>query len=233
MPIDFPTSPVTNDTYTFGSYTWQYNGYGWQLLGNGVIGYTGSQGDLGYTGSQGYTGSASTVIGYTGSKGDIGYTGSTPTGAVLTETNLITQPAIANTETVVTSFTAPANTLTAGMTIRTKGFASRAGATGASGIARLRIGTTTLTGNITSTVTATSSATAATLYVELVATILTTGATGTTGGGAQSFYNNTSVSSITTSVTVNTTVSNLVELTFISGSANNTYTFRSATIEVL
>jgi len=207
MPIDFPTSPVTNDTYTFGPYTWQYNGYGWQLLGNGVIGYTGSQ----------------------------GYTGSSSTDSVLIKTTLTTQPAIANTETVIRSFTAAANTLPAGTTIRARAFASRAGTSTQQGIIRLRIGTTTLTGNIVSTNTLTSSATAGVMYAELVGTILTTGATGTTSGGAISFYPTATVPvlSTTASVTVNTTVQNLVELTFISGSATNTYTFISATIEEL
>ena len=253
MALDFPTSPTLNDTYTFGSYTWQYNGYGWQLLGNGVIGYTGSQGYtgsastvIGYTGSQGnlgYTGSQGVIgytgskgdIGYTGSKGDIGYTGSSSTESVLSKTTHTTQPAIANTETVVRSFTAAANTLTAGTTIRAKAVASRAGTSTTQGTIRLRIGTTTLTGNIVSTNTLTSSATAGVMYAELVGTILTTGATGTTSGGAISFYPTATVPvlSTTASVTVNTTVQNLVELTFISGTNTNTYTFISATIEEL
>lgn len=28
--IDFPTSPVVNDAYTFGSRTWIWNGSGWE-----------------------------------------------------------------------------------------------------------------------------------------------------------------------------------------------------------
>jgi hypothetical protein len=32
MPIDFPTSPSTNQTYTFGTKTWSYNGTAWQLV---------------------------------------------------------------------------------------------------------------------------------------------------------------------------------------------------------
>jgi hypothetical protein len=73
------------------------------------------------------------------------------------------------------------------------------------------------------------------LSVELLVTILTTGTNGTTGGGAISFYPTATapVLSTTASVTVNTTVSNLVELTFISGSATNTYTFTNATIETM
>jgi hypothetical protein len=32
MAIDFPNSPATNDTYTSGGRTWQYNGTAWTLL---------------------------------------------------------------------------------------------------------------------------------------------------------------------------------------------------------
>lgn len=31
MPIDFPSSPTTNQTYTYGGKTWTYNGTGWQI----------------------------------------------------------------------------------------------------------------------------------------------------------------------------------------------------------
>jgi len=31
MPLNFPSSPTTNQSYTLGSKTWIYNGYGWKL----------------------------------------------------------------------------------------------------------------------------------------------------------------------------------------------------------
>jgi hypothetical protein len=31
MPLNFPTSPSTNDTYSLGNKTWTYNGYAWDL----------------------------------------------------------------------------------------------------------------------------------------------------------------------------------------------------------
>lgn len=41
MPISFPTSPATNDEYTFGSTTWIFNGVGWEVLpattGGGLV----------------------------------------------------------------------------------------------------------------------------------------------------------------------------------------------------
>lgn len=33
MPLDFPNNPTTNQTYTFGSTSWKYDGEKWVLLG--------------------------------------------------------------------------------------------------------------------------------------------------------------------------------------------------------
>lgn len=46
MPLDFPNSPSTNDTYSSGGRTWQYNGTSWILqslvgvVGAGAVGTT-------------------------------------------------------------------------------------------------------------------------------------------------------------------------------------------------
>ena len=40
MPIDFPSSPTTNQTYTYGNRSWKYNGSGW--ISNGVTGVNAS-----------------------------------------------------------------------------------------------------------------------------------------------------------------------------------------------
>jgi len=37
MPLNFPTSPSLNDTYSFGGKTWIWNGEGWQLSTIGAI----------------------------------------------------------------------------------------------------------------------------------------------------------------------------------------------------
>jgi len=37
MPLDFPTNPSVNDTYSFGGKTWIWNGEGWQLSTTGAI----------------------------------------------------------------------------------------------------------------------------------------------------------------------------------------------------
>ena len=57
MPIVFPCSPAVNDTYTFGSYTWRWDGTTWvsQMSPNGATGATGPTG-IGVTGPTGATG---------------------------------------------------------------------------------------------------------------------------------------------------------------------------------
>lgn len=37
MPINFPTSPVLNDTYTYGSLTWQWDGESWNSIGQAPL----------------------------------------------------------------------------------------------------------------------------------------------------------------------------------------------------
>lgn len=38
MPLDFPSTPSVNDTYTLGNKTWTYNGTGWYLTATGSTG---------------------------------------------------------------------------------------------------------------------------------------------------------------------------------------------------
>jgi len=64
--VSFPVNPITNDVYTFGGRSWQWNGRAWQSVTT-FPGYTGSAGANGYTGSMGYTGSQG--AGFTGSQG--------------------------------------------------------------------------------------------------------------------------------------------------------------------
>lgn len=40
MAIDFPASPTTNQTYTFGTKTWTYNGTAWQLSTTSNVAFT-------------------------------------------------------------------------------------------------------------------------------------------------------------------------------------------------
>ena len=68
MALNFPSTPNTNDIYTYSGNSWIWNGYAWDSVvtgggtgAAGVTGATGSQGATGPTGSQGTTGA-----GYTG-----------------------------------------------------------------------------------------------------------------------------------------------------------------------
>ena len=70
MPLDFPTSPVLNELYTFGGKTWKWDGAGWVSYNVGLISTTGA---TGATGPQGLAG----VTGATGADGAIGATGAT------------------------------------------------------------------------------------------------------------------------------------------------------------
>lgn len=148
--------------------------------------------------------------------------------------------AIANTETVVVSATLPAGFMAAGTTLRIRAFGVyTSGATGGTPTCNIRIGPTTLTGNIPVTCGSANgnSQTAQPVSFEALVTVRTNGAGGTVIGGAEykrfpsapSFSFGTS----TSTVAVDTTVANLIEFTFISGNAGTTTTWFVAEIEVV
>jgi hypothetical protein len=88
VPIDFPNGPTLNQTYTYGTQTYRWNGSSWRLvrtsavgptgptgaagLDSTAIGATGPTGPTGPAGSTGPTGAASTVVGPTGATGPTG-----------------------------------------------------------------------------------------------------------------------------------------------------------------
>ena len=80
MPIDFPTSPTLNQTYTFGGRTWSWNGSAWDNITTtfGPQGTSGSQGIQGAQGIQGLTGvqGSAGYVGADGSQGTQGIQGS-------------------------------------------------------------------------------------------------------------------------------------------------------------
>jgi hypothetical protein len=77
MPISFPLNPTVGQVYTFGTYSWRWDGERWApILFQGASGATGSTGatgplGIGATGAQGSTGS-------TGPQGATGSTGPSP-----------------------------------------------------------------------------------------------------------------------------------------------------------
>lgn len=151
--------------------------------------------------------------------------------------SLTTRPAIANTETVVLSYTCAANELAVGTTFLFKAYFSKAGTNASSAVIRIRVGTTTLTGNIAATLTPPANATTSPGKIEGLVTVITAGAGGTIRGTLEQILHLgaatlTPAIASTSAVAVNTTTANmLVELTFISGQAANTYTFENATLE--
>ncbi len=64
MPLNFPSGPSVNDTYTYGGQTWKWSGTTWNLV---IVTPTGPTGP---TGPQG-----NTVTGPTGPTGGTGATG--------------------------------------------------------------------------------------------------------------------------------------------------------------
>lgn len=52
MPLDFPSSPIVDQTYSVGSRTWKYNGVAWEQIST-TFGPTGPTGPMGPTGPAG------------------------------------------------------------------------------------------------------------------------------------------------------------------------------------
>lgn len=145
--------------------------------------------------------------------------------------------AVANTETVVVSKVFGANDLTAGATFAVKAYATRTGTQSAAPTIRIRIGTTTLQGAIAATLTPPVDTLAVGGEIDGLVTIRAAGTGGTALGSLKRTVHLAAVTitaalGITAApVTVNTTLANQrIELTFISGHANNTYTFRNAVL---
>lgn len=57
MPIDFPSSPTSGQTYTYSGQTYQWTGTAWRLVRTSAVGPQGPQGTTGAVGPTGPTGS--------------------------------------------------------------------------------------------------------------------------------------------------------------------------------
>ncbi len=140
----------------------------------------------------------------------------------------------------------PANVLLAGSTFHIHAAGNiTTSTTPGSDTFRIRIGTSTLTGNIPVSVVVPVNASVTTqpFTLEAYATVRTTGASGTIIGDIQAFdggslttgaftlADNGSVSTAT--VVVDTTAAKLIELTFISGAASSSATFQTAVIDMV
>lgn len=94
MALNFPSSPTTNDTYSFGDKVWRYNGYGWGLLGIKAGNYN----------SRSYTGNGvANVFAVT--------SGVTANSLIVSENGVVQEPIVDYnvTNTTLTFTTAPAN----------------------------------------------------------------------------------------------------------------------------
>jgi hypothetical protein len=149
-----------------------------------------------------------------------------------------TTVSIAATETSVVSMNIPANSVAVGSTFRLKAIGLFTNtAVASTSIIRVRFGPTTLTGNIPATVSSANGATARTnipAMFDAMVTVLTIGASGTVIGTVMPSIGNVVAPILsaanTASVVLNTTVANLVELTFNSGLATTTFQVFSASI---
>lgn len=193
------------------------------------------------TGEPSYKDDTGTVTSLKGTNGSNGASG----GSAQIASIAAASAAIANTETVVVSASLAANYMTAGMSFRI-----RAAGVGTTGLTpgvdtfRIRIGTTTLTGNIPTSVApaANASVTAQPFSFEALVTVRTAGAGGTIIGECLAVGDDVATGLFTTlvdlsatvaTVAVDTTATKLLELTFQSATAGSSCTFHVATIEVL
>jgi hypothetical protein len=151
-----------------------------------------------------------------------------------------TTGAIANTETQVLGWTAPANTFAVGSKIRVQTVGTLTNTTSAStSVYRLRIGSTTLTGNIPASLSFVNGTTAKTsiiVRVDILVNIISTGSSGTAIGQVQvvtGITPGTTPTGVTAAVTVDTTANKVVEFTYISGASSTNVVWHAATLEVL
>jgi hypothetical protein len=197
-----------------------------------------AQGDILYRGASGWTkltaGAANQVLSM-----NSGLPAWTNTSRLLAKRTSATA-AIGNTETVVLAASIPANTLAVGDVIRLTSYGIQTNtATASTSVYRFRVGPTTLTGNIAASSSWINGTTAKTnIIVSVSADILITaiGAGGTVLGQVsvyKGYVSATTPTGGTATVTINTTVVNLAEFTFISGAANTTHTFHTATIQII
>lgn len=150
--------------------------------------------------------------------------------------------AITTTETQVVGITIPAGTLTAFSVYEIDAWGNVTSTAGNVVTFRIRIGTTTLTGNIPEQLAPTATATAAnnSFHLTGLVTVRSTGAGGTIigalqfiGQDAQPFTVRLRASQATGTVVVNTDVANILELTAQTAAGTTSVTFQQATIKCI
>lgn len=153
--------------------------------------------------------------------------------------------AIVNAEALIVAAVIPATLMQAGTTFRITASGTLTSSTGPGNVVfDIRIGTTTLTGNIAATVTcaAVASVTTQPWWLEALVTVRVAGGSGTAVGqikvnstsvttGAFNLLNN--IGTLATPVTVDTTATKRVELTAVTGAATASILVENASIEIV
>lgn len=149
---------------------------------------------------------------------------------------------ITTTETQVKGITIPANTLVVGSVYRIEAWATMTSTAANVVTMRMRLGPTTLTGTVVDSINPTATTTASTdsFKVEALLTVRSVGATGTVtggvsmfGGASQPFAVATRIDQLSSTVTIDTTVANILEFTAQTAAGTTTVTFRQAVITCL
>lgn len=152
-----------------------------------------------------------------------------------------TSAAINTTETILTSATLAANSLKAGTTFRCYASGTCTSTVANASNFRVRIGTAGTSADAIAAVvtsTAATSGTAIPFFAEFIVTIRTSGSSGTALGAANLSNNGITgvsaaaqvVGQVTATVTVNTTVSNIIQVSYVSAATTTTSTFYNAAI---
>lgn len=144
--------------------------------------------------------------------------------------------AIANTETQVLSASIPANSIAVGDSFRISAFYKRSGTSSTSPTFRVRYTPTSLSGScvpIAISPTVTTTAAGGSINGVLTFRVLGNGNAQASGGADSNYGNNGFSDSSAGSPNCNTTVAGIMEITALSGTSSNSYTFNTATIEKL
>jgi hypothetical protein len=151
---------------------------------------------------------------------------------------------INSTETIVTSAVIPASLMVAGTTFRvTASGVCTSSAANASNF-RVRIGTAGSSADSAAAVitpTAAATGTAIPFFVDFLVTVRTSGSSGTGLGGGMLLNNGVTgvsaaavvVGQVTSTITINTTVSNTIQLSYVAAASTTTCTFHDAAIVVV
>lgn len=150
--------------------------------------------------------------------------------------SIAAQTPIADSETVVVALVIPANTLEAGASYLIHAAGTQVGTNAANPLLKVRVGPTTLTGNIATSLTGITGANALPVEFEANITVRTVGASGTVLGSIRHMktdgttYDFTLRAVASSTVAIDTTVENRLEFTLNSGNAAVTYNIQTAYI---